>query len=137
MRDNRLRHERLTHAIRETLSELLFTETKDPRLHGVVISTVELSGDLKLARAFFSLYGDEERERQAVDGLNAARLFLRREMGRRMQLHSAPDLEFKRDKGYERADRVQRLLDTLDIQPSTDIPVEPAGDAREEDPTDA
>ena len=113
MRDPAVRRERLAEAIREVLSELLLTEIKDPRLAGVVISAVELSGDLKLARAYFSVFGDAERERQAADGLNQARGFLRHESGRRMRVHNPPDLEFRRDKGFERADRVQRILDEV------------------------
>lgn len=140
MRDARLRPQRLAEAIRETLSELLLRESKDPRLHGVVISAVELSGDLKLARAFFSVYGDEERERQALDGLHQARTFLRRQMGRRMRLHNPPDLEFRRDKGYERADRVARILDELDLpavedesSPGDASDPSPASPAKEDD----
>ncbi|HVN31458.1 MAG TPA: 30S ribosome-binding factor RbfA [Thermoanaerobaculaceae bacterium] len=113
MRDPGVRRERLAEAMREVLSELLLTEIKDPRLAGVVISAVELSGDLKLARAYFSVFGDAERERQAADGLQQARGFLRREGGRRMRIHNPPDLEFRRDKGFERADRVARLLDQI------------------------
>ncbi len=113
MRDALVRRERLAEAMREVLSELLLTQVKDPRLAGVVISAVELSGDLKLARAFFSVIGDEERERQAADGLTQARGFLRRESARRMRLHSPPDIEFKRDKGFERADRIARVLDRI------------------------
>jgi ribosome-binding factor A len=113
VRDPAVRRERLAEAMREVLSELLLTEIKDPRLAGVVISAVELSGDLKLARAYFSVFGDEERERQASDGLLQARGFLRRESGRRMRLHNPPDLEFRRDKGFERADRIQRILDEV------------------------
>jgi ribosome-binding factor A len=113
VRDPAVRRQRLAQAMREVLSELLLTEMKDPRLAGVVISAVELSGDLKLARAFFSVFGDAERERQAADGLNQARGFLRHESGRRMRIHNPPDLEFRRDKGFERADRVQRILDEV------------------------
>ena len=113
MRDPAVRRERLAEAMREVLSELLLTEIKDPRLAGVVISAVELSGDLKLARAYFSVFGDDERERQAADGLQQARGFLRRESGRRMRIHNPPDLEFRRDKGFERADRIQRILDDI------------------------
>lgn len=101
--------------MREVLSEILLTEVKDPRLSGVVISAVELSGDLKLARAFFSVIGDQERERQAADGLLQARGFLRRESARRMRMHNPPDLEFKRDKGFERADRIARVLDEIHV----------------------
>jgi ribosome-binding factor A len=113
VRDSAVRRERLAEAMREVLSELLLTEIKDPRLAGVVISAVELSGDLKLARAYFSVFGDDERERRAADGLQQARGFLRRESGRRMRIHNPPELEFRRDKGFERADRVQRILDDI------------------------
>ena len=71
------------------------------------------AGDLKIARAFFSVIGDAERERQALDGLQQARGFLRHQMAQRMRMHSPPDLEFRRDKGFERADRISRLLDKI------------------------
>lgn len=118
MRDPSLRRERLREAIRETLSEMLFKEMKDPRLHGVVISAVDLSSDMKLARAYYSVIGDAERERQAQDGLDQAKGMMRRQMGRKMRLHSAPSLEFRRDKGFERADRISRILDGIVIQPA-------------------
>jgi ribosome-binding factor A len=113
VRDPAVRRQRLAEAMREVLSELLLTEIKDPRMAGVVISAVEFSGDLKLARAYFSIFGDEERVRQAADGLQQARGFLRRESGRRLRVHNPPELEFLRDKGFERADRVQRILDDI------------------------
>ncbi len=113
MRDALVRRERLAETMREVLSELLLLESKDPRLAGVIVSAVELSADLKIARAYFSVFGDEERVRQAGDGLEQARGFLRREAGRRMRLHNPPELEFRRDKGFERADRIARLLDEI------------------------
>lgn len=113
MRESGVRRERLAEAIREMLSSILLRGVKDPRLAGVVISAVELSGDLKQARAFFSVFGDEERERQVADGLRQAAGFLRRELSRELKLHNAPDLEFRRDRGFERADRVQRILDEI------------------------
>jgi len=115
MRDPAVRRERLAQAMREVLSELILTESKDPRLAGVVVSAVELSADLKLARAFFSVFGDSERERQAADGLQQARNYLRRQLGRRLRMHSSPEIEFRRDLGFERADRVQRLLDEIAV----------------------
>jgi ribosome-binding factor A len=116
VRDRLVRRERVVEAIREILSELLLTEMKDPRLHGVVISAVDLSGDLKLATAFFSVIGDAERERQALDGLHQAKGVLRHEMARRMRMHNPPDLQFRRDKGFERADRVSRLLHQIAVE---------------------
>ena len=120
MRDSQIRRERLVHALRDVLSELLLVESKDPRLAGVVISSVELSGDLKRAIAYFSVIGDAERERQAADGLQQARHFLQRQVGRRIRLHNQPELEFRRDRGFERSDRVQRILDQLAHERDTD-----------------
>ena len=117
MREAGIRRQRLAEAMREVLTELLMKDSKDPRLHGVVISAVELSGDLKTARAFFSVYGDSERERQAADGLEQAKGFLRRECGKRLRVHNPPELEFRRDKGFERSDRVHRILDQLHREP--------------------
>lgn len=118
MRDPSLRRERLSSSLRHELTELLITEVKDPRLAGVVVTAVELSGDMKLAHAYFSVVGDEERERQVADGLEQARGFLRHEVGRRMKLHDPPALDFRRDMGFARADRVQRVLDRLGISDS-------------------
>ena len=61
---------------------------------GVVISGVELSGDRKLARAYFSVFGDEERERQAADGFSRRGASSGARVGRRMRMHNPPDLEF-------------------------------------------
>ncbi len=133
MRDGGVRRERLAEAMREVLSEVLLTEVKDPRLAGVVISAVELSGDLKLARAYFSVIGDDERERQAADGLAQARGFLRRECGRRMRIHNPPEVEFRRDKGFERADRIARVLDQIhgDRAPGAGHREDPEGESDE------
>jgi len=111
-----VRRQRLSEAFRKELSELLMTEVKDPRLAGVVVTAVELSRDVKLAKAYFSVVGDAERERQAADGLKQASAFLRRQLGRRMRIHEPPQFEFVRDRGFEHADRVHRILDQLGLE---------------------
>jgi len=107
------RNHRLEAEIRTVLSELLQHEVNDPRLEGVVVSAVRLSGDRSLATVFFSVLGDPERERRAADGFAAAAAFLRREMGRRMRLRTVPSLDFERDQSFEYGDRMERLFDRL------------------------
>jgi ribosome-binding factor A len=124
MRDPRLRKARLEETIREVLSSVLLREAKDPRLAGVVISAVELSGDLKQAKAYFSVFGDKERERQAAEGLEQAKGFLRAELKRAVRLETIPELLFVRDKGYEHADRVAQILQRLAAEKP---PEEPGG----------
>jgi ribosome-binding factor A len=109
------RNQRLEGEIRAVLAELLRLEVKDPRLDGVTVSAIRLSPDRTQARVFYSVIGDDERERQAADGFTAATAFLRRELGHRMHLRTVPALEFQRDTSYEYGDRIERLLDQLHL----------------------
>ncbi len=107
------RKQRLASEIRTVLAETLIHKVNDPRLEGVVISTVRLNRDKTLAKIYFSVVGDEERERQAADGFDAASPFLRRELGRRMRMRALPVLEFSRDGSYAYGDKLERLFDKL------------------------
>ena len=104
---------RLEAEIRAVLTEMLQHEVNDPRLDAVTVSVVRLSADRSAARVFFSVYGDDERERQAGDGFAAAGPFLRRELGRRMRLRAVPSLEFERDTSYEYGDKMERVFQKL------------------------
>jgi ribosome-binding factor A len=115
------RNARLEGEIRAVLSELLRFEVKDPRLTDVTVSATRLSADRSRARVYFSVIGDDERERQAGDGFEAAAAFMRRELGRRMRLRAVPSLEFHRDTSFEYGDRMERLFDQLQTEPSSDI----------------
>jgi ribosome-binding factor A len=107
------RNPRLEGEIRVVLTELLQHEVNDPRLAGVTVSVVRLSADRSHSRVYFSVIGDDERERQAADGLAAANPFLRRELGRRMRLRMVPSLEFLRDTSYEYGDHMERVFQKL------------------------
>ncbi len=107
------RNARLEGEIRSVLSNLLRLEVKDPRLEGVTLSQIRLTGDRTGARVYFSLVGDDEREREAADGFRAAAAFMRRQLGRRMRLRVVPTLEFVRDTSFEYGDRMERLFDKL------------------------
>ena len=107
------RNRRLEGEVRAVLADLLRLSVKDPRLDGVTVSAIQLSADRTKARVFYSVIGDDERERQAADGFAAAAAFLRRELGQRMRLRTVPALEFHRDTSYEYGDRIERLLDRI------------------------
>lgn len=107
------RNARLEESIRSVMAELLMFSVKDPRLEGVTVSGVALTGDRSIATIYFSVLGDEERERQAADGFAAARPFLRRELARRMRLRIIPELRFARDTSYAYGDHMERVLSRL------------------------
>ena len=107
------RNARLEGEMRAVLAELLHHDVNDPRLSEVTVSVVRLSADRSHARVFFSVIGDDERERQAGDGFAAANPFMRRELGRRMRLRAVPSLEFCRDSSYEYGDHMERVFQKL------------------------
>ena len=107
------RNARLEGEIRAALSELLRLEVNDPRLTDVTVSGIKLSADRSKAQVYFSVIGDDERERQAADGFSAAASFMRRRLGQSMRLRVVPTLHFHRDTSYEYGDRMERLFDRL------------------------
>ncbi len=108
------RTERVQSLIRHELGEILQQEVKDPRIEGLVsITTVEVTPDLRRARVYFSVYGSTEAEEHALEALSSAKMFLRYELGRRLRLRYAPDLDLHLDHSLAYADRVNRILKNL------------------------
>jgi ribosome-binding factor A len=99
--------------IQQEISELLVRKIKDPRLELVTITGVEVSPDLKLARVYFSRFGNPDEIRWVLEGLQSATGFIKRELGQRIKLRRVPDLEFVHDTSFEYGDRIESLLKDL------------------------
>jgi ribosome-binding factor A len=99
--------------IQREISEILIHETKDPRIRMVTITRVTVSDDLRLAKVYFSVMGGEEEQQRSLDGLNSARGFIKREVGKRVHLRYTPDIIFKFDPSLEYADHIDRLIKEL------------------------
>jgi ribosome-binding factor A len=104
------RIQRLNEQLRRELTEILRAELRDPRVSSVTVTRVQTTSDLQQARVFItSLGGDAERE-TTMEGLDAARPFLRSALARRMQLRRTPELVFEWDVGLDHARRIEELL---------------------------
>ncbi len=119
------RNQRLGNQVLRTLSELLQFETKDPRLHGVSLTSVDLSRDLSIANVYFSLLDPNEDPAPAAEGLKRASGFLRAKLGNAIKVRHVPELRFAHDDSAAEAVRIGRLIDTT-----------LEADARPSDPTD-
>ncbi|MEB3317750.1 MAG: 30S ribosome-binding factor RbfA [Cyanobacteriota bacterium] len=110
------RVERLASLIRREISELVSTGIRDARVHQGMLSItrVDVAGDLQHCKIFVSVYGSEEQQRQALDGLKAATPYVRGELGRRLRLRRMPELIFVLDRGLERGTAVLGLLQELE-----------------------
>jgi ribosome-binding factor A len=99
--------------LQKEISELLIRKIKDPRLEMVTITGVEVSPDLKLARVYFSRFGDPAEIKRSREGLQSAAGFMRKELGQRIKLRYVPDLEFIHDTSFEYGDRIESILKDL------------------------
>ncbi len=110
------RIERINHLLRQEIAELLSREVKDATLSTSLISIteVETSADLRNAKVYFSVYGDEEQIKAAGDHLRKAAGFLHYNLKERLDLRHTPHLEFVADRSIERGDRIMRLMRTIE-----------------------
>ncbi|MDS4018945.1 MAG: 30S ribosome-binding factor RbfA [Candidatus Competibacter sp.] len=105
------RSRRVGEQIRRELAELIRDELRDPRLALVSMTSVQVSPDLAYARIYVTLLGDPAERAERVAELNRAAPLLRRELGRRMRIHTVPKLEFRYDEVVERGARLSALID--------------------------
>lgn len=105
------RSDRVAEQIRRDLAELLRTEVKDPRVNMVTLSAVEVTPDYAHAKVFFTTLLGEEQVPEIAAGLKRAAGFLRRELGRRLRIHTIPELHFVYDQSFERGASLSRLID--------------------------
>ncbi len=111
--DNR-RPDRVAEAIREEVATFLTDGVKDPRVRGLVtITGVDITRDLRHAKIFVSILGDDAARRETLDGLAAMAGHLRGHIGRALRLRSAPELAFKYDQSVNYAARIETLLEQV------------------------
>jgi ribosome-binding factor A len=107
--DNK-RSNRVGGAIKEEISRLLLREIKDPRIGFVTITRVKVSKDLRFVKVYFSVLGDQSVRADSLTGLNSAKGFVRRELGRRLRLRYVPDIVFSFDSSLEHMSRLAELI---------------------------
>ena len=110
------RIERINHLLRQEIADLLSREIKDTALSGSLISIteVETSPDLRSAKVYFSVYGDEDEIQAAQRHLEHAAGFLHHHLKERLDLRHTPHLEFVLDRSLARGDRIMRLMRTIE-----------------------
>ena len=119
------RTDRINELLRHEISQLLARQIKDPRLRGVIsITEVKTSADLRNALVLLSVMGDEATKRSALDGIQSAATFLRRELRDRISLRYTPFLKFSLDESLAEADHVLQLMDHIRDDQQEGLPVE-------------
>ncbi len=109
MRSDRLR--RVDEAVREVLSEAVTKDLKDPRVGFVTVTSVQTSSDLRHARVFVSVLGDERVRERSLDGLRSAHGFLQKRVAVELRVKHTPTLDFVYDDTLDRGLRIEALLE--------------------------
>lgn len=104
------KQKRVSERIQYIISALLQKRIRDPRLEFVTITGVDMSPDLYYAHVYFSVLGDAEKRAAAMEAMQKATGFFRRELGSRLALRRVPELTFHFDESLERGERIDALL---------------------------
>jgi ribosome-binding factor A len=108
------RMRRVDEAMREVLSDAVAQDLKDPRVGFVTVTAVETSPDLRRARVFVSVLGDDRARSDSIEGLQSAHGYLQRRVAGELRMKNTPQLEFVEDQTARRAERVDFLLEHPD-----------------------
>ena len=107
------RMRRVDEAMRMVLSDAIATDLKDPRVGFVTVTGVKTSPDLRHARVFVSVLGDEPTREASLDGLRSAHGYLQRRLAGALTLKHTPTLAFEYDPSVDRGMRISELLDEI------------------------
>jgi ribosome-binding factor A len=107
------RQEKVEELLKVEISDIVQKEMRDPRLGFVTLTDVEVSPDLRHARVFVSVMGDEEQQEVSLKTLDRASGFIRGELGKRVRMRVLPEVEFRIDISIERGARIFELLQQI------------------------
>ncbi len=107
------RTDRISEEVKKELSNVI-RELKDPRIPMMTsVVKVDVTNDLRYAKAYISIMGSDEEKKDAIKGLTAAQGFIRREIGSRIKLRCVPEFSFVIDTTIEYGAHINKLLNDI------------------------
>jgi ribosome-binding factor A len=111
-------------AIREVVGMAILADLKDPRIHDVTVTHVEVSPDMRQAKVHVSVMGSEQAQRLCLHGLQSAAGYLQQKVAKRIDTRYTPRITFELDMGVKKSIAIAKMLDDV-------LPPEPGGDDNE------
>ncbi len=108
------RKDRVGDLIKELISEIIVKKIRDPRLSFITITGVQIGDNLRLAKVFFSVIGDDQKKKDSLSGLKSAAGFIKKELGLHLRLKYSPDIVFEYDNSLEYGNRIERIINSLE-----------------------
>ena len=114
------RADRVADLIQVEIANILYKEISDPRIGSLTITEVKLSDDLRVAKVYFVEMARDVCAEEVQEGLEYAKGFIRRELGRRLRLRYTPEIIFREDNSFAYGSRIDRILAELKEQDGND-----------------
>ena len=112
MRKNSIKNSRINEEVHRELSNIIRGEIKDPRIHPMTsVVAVEVAPDLKTCKAYISVLGDEEAQKDTLAGLRSAEGYIRRALAKNINLRNTPEVKFIMDQSIAYGVRMSKLID--------------------------
>ena len=118
---------RLNGQLRREITAILHRSVRDPRVRHVIVNSVEVTSDLWVARVYVSAPAERGGLGEALQGLEAAAGFIRRELAAGLHIHRIPELRFLEDRTLASANRVQEILKGLEEGAGEGVPGDEQG----------
>lgn len=114
MRKNSVKNTRINSEVQKELSNIIRGEIKDPRINPLTsVVAVEVSPDLKNCKAYISVLGDEESQKDTIKGLKSAEGYIRVLLAKRINLRNTPEINFVLDQSIEYGVKMSKLIDEV------------------------
>ena len=114
MRKNSAKNTRINGEVLKELSNIIRSEIKDPRINPMTsVVSVEVAPDLKTCKAYISVLGDEQSQKDTITGLKSAEGYIRRELARTVNLRNTPEIKFILDQSIEYGINMSKLIDEV------------------------
>ena len=114
MRKNSIKNIRINEEVMRELSNIIRGEIKDPRINPMTsVVAVEVAPDLKTAKAYISVLGDEKSQKDTITGLKSAEGYIRRQLARTVNLRNTPEIRFILDQSIEYGINMSKLIDEV------------------------
>lgn len=110
------RSDRVRQQIKREVSVVIRDELKDPRVGFITVTEVELSPDMRHAKVYVSIMGNEEEKTNTMEGLLRATGFVRTQLGKKIRLRYFPEIVFRHDTSLETASHIYKLLDEARVK---------------------
>ena len=109
-----MRVRKIQEFIKQEVSNILLKELKDPRIGFVTVTDAKITGDLREATVYVSLFGDEKKKKDTLTALKSANGYIRSEVGKRLKIRYSPEIQFKEDKSLDYGMKIDKILKDIE-----------------------